>query len=133
MTKTSGPFEVSRSASSPRLDTRRSVRTSRENTEKLIANGSVRLAMNPSLGGTHSPLDEDELEPPERHYDCQNYETCLSLAAALDWKSFQCSNCDETVNQQLLWRAQKKIKDNPALAKFCALPLPQTSPEKEES
>lgn len=27
---------------------------------------------------------------PFRNYECENYATCLSLAAALDWDNFHC-------------------------------------------
>ena len=67
--------------------------------------------------------DDEGLNAPERNYDCTNYETCLGLAAALDWKSFTCCGCCGTVNQQLLWRAHHRIRNNPSLSKLCNLPI----------
>ena len=68
-------------------------------------------------------ITEDEgFVPPERNYECDNYETCLGLAAALNWKSFTCSGCCGEVNQQLLWRAHHQVRNNPALSKLCSLP-----------
>ncbi|MFN8390666.1 MAG: hypothetical protein U0136_10285 [Bdellovibrionota bacterium] len=70
-------------------------------------------------------LDEDRtasIEPPERSYDCKNYETCLSLAAALNWSSFTCTGCSGCVNEQLLWRAHHSVRNNPSLSTLCDLP-----------
>jgi hypothetical protein len=67
--------------------------------------------------------DSDLLEIPARQYDCEHYDTCLSLAAALDWKSFSCSGCNGCVNQQLLWRANHALRKNSALKRICNLPL----------
>ena len=63
------------------------------------------------------------LEPPERRYDCQHYDTCLSLAAALDWQSFSCAGCSGCVNRKLLWRANNALRRNSALRMICKLPL----------
>ena len=61
---------------------------------------------------------------PQRDYDCPNYDTCLGLAAALDWSSFTCAGCTtRTVNQQLLWRAHSCVRKNPALSRLCKLPV----------
>ncbi len=75
---------------------------------------------------------EGEMAPPERNYDCANYETCLDLAAALDWRSFTCAGCCGEFDRQLLWRAQAAIKKNPALARLLSLPKPViTDPAKK--
>lgn len=60
---------------------------------------------------------------PSRAFDCPNYNTCLSLAAALDWKSFTCQGCSRMVNSQLLWRAHQRVRTDPGLAKLCNLPI----------
>ena len=65
---------------------------------------------------------EDCYYPP-RNYDCANYDTCLSLAAALDWASFRCSGCNGCVNEKLLWRAHHVVRKNSALRKICSLPV----------
>ena len=72
---------------------------------------------------TAEAAEEEGINPPERIYDCPNYETCLGLAAALDWKSFTCHGCCGEVNQQLLWRAHHRIRNNPSLTKLCNLPV----------
>ena len=59
---------------------------------------------------------------PYRNYECDNYTTCLSLAAALNWRSFSCHNCCGEVNPQLIWRAHQNIKSDKTLATFCELP-----------
>ena len=57
-----------------------------------------------------------------RHFECQNYETCLSLAAALDWQSFTCHGCNGRINPKLLWRAHQRLKVEPGLSAYCSLP-----------
>lgn len=65
---------------------------------------------------------EVSLEPPVRQYECENYNTCLGLAAALDWISFSCSGCSGKVNNRLLWRAHHEVRKNTELATLCELP-----------
>lgn len=70
-------------------------------------------------GEVDSPID-----PPRRKYDCENYETCLDLAAALNWDNFTCRGCNAEVNQSFLWRAhQAKRKD--AVAESICEKLPR--------
>lgn len=76
--------------------------------------------------------DLDNLDPPAREYECKNYEICLGLAAALNWKSFTCLQCSGEVNQQLLWRAHHKIRNNPSLSKLCGLPTLLASERADE-
>jgi hypothetical protein len=71
--------------------------------------------------------DENELanpsEAPKRIYDCVNYESCLELAAALNWDSFTCSGCSQQINNNLVWRAhQAKRHDAVALSLCSHLP-----------
>ena len=40
-----------------------------------------------------------------RELDCKNYQTCLNLAAALNWDSFTCESCEGDINESLKWRA----------------------------
>ncbi len=58
----------------------------------------------------------------ERRFDCDNYETCLGLAAALNWQSFTCRECTGEINQQILWRAHQITKKDNDLADLCKLP-----------
>src|SRR5690606_31514391 len=42
---------------------------------------------------------------PLRRYDCDNYQCCLELAAALDWESFTCLGCSGELNDKLFRQA----------------------------
>jgi hypothetical protein len=79
-------------------------------------------------------LEEDgrpAAEPPERKYDCKNYETCLDLAASLNWSSFTCQGCSGEVNSALLWRAhQNQRKDSVARALCDLKPIEQVVGQK---
>lgn len=70
-----------------------------------------------------SPVESSNL--PVRNYDCQNYGTCLGLAAALDWSSFSCKGCSGEVDNRLLWRAHHRVRQNKALQSLCNLPVLQ--------
>jgi hypothetical protein len=64
------------------------------------------------------PHDE-ELGPipnPIRMFDCQNYEVCLNLTAALNWESFTCGGCEGAINEALLQRASIALKNDQSLA-----------------
>ncbi len=109
-----GPFPVDRAAA-------RAGNADADASVTIVARGGkVRTR---SLKSPEAKEEEQTLNPPERSYDCPNYETCLGLAAALDWKSFTCQGCCGTVNQQLLWRAHHRIRNNPSLSKLCNLPV----------
>jgi hypothetical protein len=67
-------------------------------------------------------------EPPNRNYDCKHYETCLDLAASLNWSSFTCQGCSGEVNSALLWRAhQNQRKDSVAKALCDLKPIEKVS------
>jgi hypothetical protein len=69
-------------------------------------------------------VDEDDeresgppmAEPPLRRYECQNYDGCLDLAAALNWTSFTCTGCDGSIDPHLAHRAQLKAAQAAASA-----------------
>lgn len=92
------------------------------------------------LGAAQSDLPG---EAPRRRYDCNNYDVCLELAAALNWDSFTCRGCNEEVSQPLLWRAhQARRKDSVAGSLCDRLPeihilsnpcLPERSSEAPQS
>lgn len=85
-------------------------------------------------GNPQPAIDPDgEIAPPARNYDCAHYDTCLDLAAALDWRSFTCKGCCGEYDQQLLWRAQHVLRKNPALAKILSLPKPLVNDGAEET
>ncbi len=66
---------------------------------------------------------QSDFQEPERNYDCSNYSACLGLAAALDWTSFTCRGCNGCVNEQLLWKAHQRVRDNKTLQSVCNLPV----------
>ena len=61
-------------------------------------------------------------EPVIREFDCPQYDTCLSLTAALNWESFSCADCCGELNEQLLWRAHQNCRRDKSLAGLCQLP-----------
>lgn len=67
--------------------------------------------------------DLESLAAPERNYECGHYNTCLSLAAALNWESFSCGGCGGCVDKKLLWRAHHVLRKNNALKVICDLPI----------
>lgn len=62
---------------------------------------------------------------PQRRYECCNYETCLKIAAALNWDSFTCHGCCGKTNEHLLWRAQHAIQKDKTAKAICDLPDPR--------
>lgn len=65
--------------------------------------------------------DCDNQPDPFRNYECDNYTTCLSLAAALDWESFHCRGCKGEINDQLLWQARKLERQDKLVGQICHL------------
>ena len=65
-----------------------------------------------------SPIDAPNA-PPLRQYDCSNYETCLDLAAALDWESFSCNGCCGKINECLVWQAHQVEKYDAVAHMIC--------------
>lgn len=82
--------------------------------------------------GSETPLDTlqsddlaasaDFLACPRRRYECPNYTTCLSLAAALNWDSFTCRGCDGSINEQLLWQAHVASRRDTIAQRICFMP-----------
>lgn len=59
----------------------------------------------------------------DRQYGCSNYETCLNIAAALNWETFTCGRCSGSINQQLVWQAhQARRRDGVARALCSGVP-----------
>lgn len=86
----------------------------------------------PTLSGGCSPfgpfensrqIDPASIETPDRNFECANYTTCLNLAAALNWDSFTCYGCCQEINQQLLWKAYGKVRNDKEMEQLCDLPL----------
>lgn len=72
---------------------------------------------------------EHLLQAPPRMFDCANYNTCLGLAAALNWNSFSCEGCSGKVNSQLLWKAHSSLRNDKALSRLLGLPPPSAHEE----
>lgn len=62
-------------------------------------------------------------EAPKRKFTCTNYETCLNVAAALNWDNFTCRGCEGEINQHLLWQARVAQRMDNIAKKVCELPL----------
>lgn len=96
--------------------------------EVRTTNGSTGVARkHHSFGGANSyvqPASEEGplLEPPQRRYECGNYETCLDLAATLNWASFTCRRCSGAVNGALQWRAHQIRRRDSVAQALCSLP-----------
>ena len=67
-------------------------------------------------------VDDAPLEPPRRRYSCPNYDTCLDLAAALNWDSFTCRGCNGCIDGRLYWRAKQALRRDGVARKICELP-----------
>lgn len=65
---------------------------------------------------------ENPIDAPRRRYDCQNYETCLDVAAALNWDNFTCRGCSGVIEEALFWRARQAMKKDNVVSRLCELP-----------
>lgn len=121
----SGLPSCSTTYSPPAAPSRHTNSTHHRKDRKVVPLFNNRAAGNSDYPAGELPevADSDPLEIPAREYDCEHYDTCLSLAAALDWNSFSCTGCSGCVNQQLLWRANHALRKNNALRRICNLPL----------
>ncbi|MEN9845733.1 MAG: hypothetical protein RIS36_880 [Pseudomonadota bacterium] len=74
------------------------------------------------------PASSDEV--PRRRYDCERYETCLGLAASLNWESFTCRGCCGQPNENLVWRARVSARKDSVAARLLKAPpiVPLNSP-----
>ena len=79
--------------------------------------GPFQIVKSDEFGGADAPG-----KAPRRRYSCQNYETCLDLAAALNWDNFTCRGCSGEINQTLYWRAYQEQKKDKVVNQLCDLP-----------
>ena len=79
--------------------------------------GPFQIIKNDEFGGADAPG-----KAPRRRYSCPNYDTCLDLAAALNWDNFTCRGCSGEVNQALYWRAYQAQKKDQVVNRLCDLP-----------
>jgi hypothetical protein len=70
-------------------------------------------------------LGDGPLPAPRRRYDCPHYETCLNLAAALNWDNFTCRGCCGEIDQSLYWRAHQMAKKDNVVRRLCDIPTLQ--------
>ena len=82
----------------------------------------------PTFALNDLPASTDEV--PRRRYDCERYETCLGLAASLNWESFTCRGCCGQPNENLLWRARVSARKDSVAARLLKAPpiVPLNSP-----
>ena len=74
------------------------------------------------LGDDDLDSDTPLAEPPLRIYECNNYETCLDLAASLNWENFTCKGCDRNINKNLFWLARQNQRKDGVARALCQLP-----------
>jgi hypothetical protein len=76
--------------------------------------------------GPFQVIDEESslapIEPPKRRYSCPNYETCLNLAASLNWDNFSCRGCSGEVDDHLIWRAKQAHRKDSVAKSLCKIP-----------
>ncbi len=111
-----GPFELRSSENSTRSPLSANFRSQEKNfsaQNSAAANRSADNDDDPAIGS---------LEPPVRNYGCANYDTCLDLAAALNWASFTCGSCRGTINESLMWRARHATRKDAFAKAICELP-----------
>jgi hypothetical protein len=61
-------------------------------------------------------------QEPERRYDCSNYESCLKVAAALNWESFTCASCCGQIDENLQWRSCLNTRKDAVAKAICGRP-----------
>ena len=61
---------------------------------------------------------------PDRRFSCGNYNSCLSLAAALNWDSFTCRGCSGAIDETIRWRAKGESRRDASLKSLCNIPNP---------
>ncbi len=94
---------------------RTSLASSMNDTETDIGTpGPFQIVESDGCGNVDAPI-----ETPQRKYDCSNYETCLELAAALNWDNFTCSSCNSSINESLLWRARQEVRKDKVAGTIC--------------
>lgn len=87
---------------------------------ELSVDCSPLTTLAPRSRSTETPTPIQEL--PRRRYDCDNYETCLGLAASLNWESFTCRGCSGTPSDHLMWRARVSARSDSVAAKLLKAP-----------
>ncbi len=79
-------------------------------------------------GNSEEPNSRHNPNPsPPRNYDCKNYQSCLELAATLNWDSFTCTHlsglkCSGDINEKLVWQAHLAQRSDKVAKRICELP-----------
>jgi hypothetical protein len=79
--------------------------------------GPFQIIRSDESGGPNTPGPA-----PRRRYSCANYETCLDLAAAVNWDNFTCRGCSGEIDQALYWRAHQAMKKDGIVKTLCEIP-----------
>jgi predicted Fe-S protein YdhL (DUF1289 family) len=61
---------------------------------------------------------------PDRRFACDHYNSCLSLAAVLNWDSFSCQGCSGEIDEAVRWRAKSESRRDATLKRLCVIPNP---------
>ena len=120
-----GPFEVSLREATPPKKSGKVVELNKHSKLPSPLPAENSDSLNTSLSPKQHPPQSIS-----RDFDCDNYDTCLSLSAALNWNSFSCENCCGCVNKQLLWRAHQEARGDKDLAPLYNLPSIKTVSSK---
>lgn len=79
--------------------------------------GPFPIIENEGRGNVDSPVSA-----PRRRYSCSHYESCLNLAAALNWDNFTCRGCSGNIEPALLWRAHQALRRDGIAERICSIP-----------
>lgn len=120
-----GPFPVKlRHPSLPKSST---VRT---NPNRINANGNTQ-ELRPVNRELSLVVSRDNVHEPIRKFDCSNYETCLGIAAVLNWESFTCARCQGKVNRSMLTQVESRVKKDDSLRALIS--ISRSEPPKASS
>ena len=93
------------------------IKTNHHNCSKSVCfqSGPFQIIDMDCRGSADAPIS-----PPRRRYSCQHYDTCLDLAAALNWDNYTCRGCSGSIDQKLLWRARQEIRKDKFVRAICS-------------
>ena len=86
--------------------------------------GPFQIIESEGCGNVDAPI-----AAPRRRHGCQCYDTCLDLAAALNWDNFTCRGCSGSIDSSLFWRARQAQKKDAVVKTLCDFPLHRIQPE----
>ncbi len=71
---------------------------------------------------------DNPMSAPKRRYMCENYQSCLEVAAGLNWDNFTCRGCSGEVDETLIWRACSAKRNDKVARRILSI-----SPSTEDS